>query len=152
MSVYLLYSRRHGCKILSSRPAELGSVKVGGYIIIDGEPCKVVSQDHFKPGKHGSAKVRLVAISLFTGGKKSYVAPAESRVDIPMIDKRSGQVTSIMDGTIQIMDLATFEVLETTKPTPEESAELGGTLVAGVEVEYWAMMGRNRIMRVKGGS
>jgi translation initiation factor 5A len=137
---------------LSSRPAELGSVKVGGYIIIDGEPCKVVNQDHFKPGKHGSAKVRLVAISLFTGGKKSYVAPAESRVDIPMIDKRSGQVTSIMDGTIQIMDLATFEVLETTKPTPEESAELGGTLVAGVEVEYWAMMGRNRIMRVKGGS
>jgi len=127
-------------------------VKVGGYIIIDGEPCRVVSQDHFKPGKHGSAKVRLVAISILTGGKKSYVAPAESRVDIPMIDKRSGQVTSIMDGTIQIMDLATFEVLETPKPTPEEMAELGGSLAAGAEVEYWSMMGRNKIMRVKGGS
>lgn len=135
-----------------SRPAELGSVKVGGYIIIDGEPCRVVSQDHFKPGKHGSAKVRLVAISILTGGKKSYVAPAESRVDIPMIDKRSGQVTSIMDGTVQIMDLATFEVLETPKPTPEEMAELGGSLTAGAEVEYWSMMGRNKIMRVKGGS
>ena len=135
-----------------SRPAELGSVKVGGYIIIDGEPCRVVSQDHFKPGKHGSAKVRLVAISILTGGKKSYVAPAESRVDIPMIDKRSGQVTSIMDGTVQIMDLATFEVLETPKPSPEEMAELGGSLTAGAEVEYWSMMGRNKIMRVKGGS
>jgi len=135
-----------------SRPAELGSVKVGGYIIIDGEPCRVVSQDHFKPGKHGSAKVRLVAISILTGSKKSYVAPAESRVDIPMIDKRSGQVTSIMDGTVQIMDLATFEVLETPKPTPEEMAELGGGLAAGTEVEYWSMMGRNKIMRVKGGS
>jgi len=135
-----------------SRPAELGSVKVGGYIIIDGEPCRVVSQDHFKPGKHGSAKVRLVAISILTGGKKSYVAPAESRVDIPMIDKRSGQVTSIMDGTVQIMDLATFEVLETPKPTPEEMAELGGNLSAGAEVEYWSMMGRNKIMRIKGGS
>jgi translation initiation factor 5A len=135
-----------------SRPAELGSVKVGGYIIIDGEPCRVVNQDHFKPGKHGSAKVRLVAISILTGGKKSYVAPAESRVDIPMIDKRSGQVTSIMDGTVQIMDLATFEVLETPKPTPEEMSELGGNLAAGAEVEYWQMMGRNKIMRVKGGS
>ncbi len=135
-----------------SRPAELGSVKVGGYIIIDGEACRVVSQDHFKPGKHGSAKVRLVAISILTGGKKSYVAPAESRVDIPMIDKRSGQVTSIMDGTVQIMDLATFEVLETPKPNPEEMAELGGGLTAGAEVEYWSMMGRNKIMRVKGGS
>jgi translation initiation factor 5A len=130
----------------------LGSVKVGGYIIIDGEPCRVVSQDHFKPGKHGSAKVRLVAISILTGGKKSYVAPAESRVDIPMIDKRSGQVTSIMDGTVQIMDLATFEVLETPKPTPEEMADLGGNLAPGAEVEYWSMMGRNKIMRVKGGS
>jgi len=112
----------------------------------------VVSREHFKPGKHGSAKVRLVAISLFTGSKKSYVSPAESRVDIPMIDKRSGQVTSIMDNTVQIMDLATFEVLETPKPTPEEMAELSGNLVPGAEVEYWAMMGRNRIMRVKGGS
>ena len=77
---------RHGSLSLS-RPAELGSVKEGSYIIIDGEPCKVVSREHFKPGKHGSAKVRLVAISLFTGSKKSYVSPAESRVDIPMIDK-----------------------------------------------------------------
>ena len=135
-----------------SRPAELGSVKEGSYIIIDGEPCKVVSRDHFKPGKHGSAKIRLVAISLFTGAKKSYVSPAESRIDVPMIDKRSGQVTSIMDGTVQIMDLATFEVLETPKPSAEEMAELNGPLTAGVEVEYWSMMGRNRIMRVKGGS
>ncbi|MDA4126444.1 MAG: translation initiation factor IF-5A [Thaumarchaeota archaeon] len=135
-----------------SRPAELGSVKEGSYIIIDGEPCKVVSRDHFKPGKHGSAKIRLVAISLFTGAKKSYNSPAESRIDIPMIDKRSGQVTSIMDGSVQIMDLATFEVLETPKPSAEEMAELNGPLVAGAEVEYWSMMGRNRIMRVKGGS
>lgn len=135
-----------------SRPAELGSVKEGSYIIIDGEPCKVVSRDHFKPGKHGSAKIRLVAISLFTGAKKSYVSPAESRIDVPMIDKRSGQVTSIMDGTVQIMDLATFEVLETPKPSAEEMAELNGPLTPGAEVEYWSMMGRNRIMRVKGGS
>ena len=111
----------------------------------------MVSREHFKPGKHGSAKVRLVAISLFTGSKKSYVSPAESRVDIPMIDKRAGQVTSITPTTIQIMDLATFEVLETPKPTQEEMAELG-SLAPGAEVEYWSMMGRNRIMRVKGGS
>ena len=135
-----------------SRPADLGSVKEGSYIIIDGEPCKVVSRDHFKPGKHGSAKVRLVAISLFTGGKKSYVSQAESRVDIPMIDKRSGQVTSVMDNSVQLMDLQTFEVFETPKPTAEEMAELGGAIGPGTEVEYWSMLGKNKIMRVKGGS
>ena len=135
-----------------SRPADLGSVKEGSYIILDGEPCRVVSREHFKPGKHGSAKVRLVAISIFTGSKKSYVSPAESRVDIPMIDKRSGQITSVMDSAVQVMDLATFEVFETPKPTPEEMAELNGKLEPGVEVEYWAVMGRNKIMRIKGGA
>jgi translation initiation factor 5A len=133
-----------------SRPADLGSVKEGSYIILDGEPCKVVSREHFKPGKHGSAKVRLVAISIFTGSKKSHVSPAESRVDIPMIDKRSGQITSVMDSAVQIMDLSTFEVFETPKPTPEEMAELNGRLEPGVEVEYWSMLGRNKIMRIKG--
>jgi translation initiation factor 5A len=135
-----------------SRPADLGSVKEGSYIILDDEPCKVVSREHFKPGKHGSAKVRLVAISLFTGSKKSYVAPAESRVDIPMIDKRSGQITSVMPDAVQLMDMETFEVFESPKPTGEEMAELGGRLEAGMEVEYWTMLGRKKIMRVKGGS
>ncbi|QQG48372.1 MAG: translation initiation factor IF-5A [archaeon] len=137
---------------MSTRPADLGSVKEGSYIVIDGEPCKVVSREHFKPGKHGSAKVRLVAISIFTGSKKSYVSPAESRVDIPMIDKRSGQVTSVLNNSVQLMDLETFEVFETPKPVGEEMTELGGNLSAGMEVEYWQMMGRNKIMRVKGGS
>ncbi|HYC26978.1 MAG TPA: translation initiation factor IF-5A [Nitrososphaerales archaeon] len=135
-----------------SRPADLGSVKEGSYIIIDGEPCKVVSREHFKPGKHGSAKVRLVAISIFTGSKKSYVSPAESRVDIPMIDKRSGQVTSVLNDSVQLMDLETFEVFETPKPNPEEMAELGGKLEPGMDIEYWDMLGRKKIMRVKGGS
>ncbi len=135
-----------------SRPADLGSVKEGSYIILDGEPCRVVSREHFKPGKHGSAKVRLVAISIFTGSKKSYVSPAESRVDIPMIDKRSGQVTSVMNDSVQLMDLENFEVFETPKPTPEEMSELGGRLEPGMEIEYWSMLGRKKIMRVKGGS
>jgi translation initiation factor 5A len=134
-----------------SRPADLGSVKEGSYIILDDEPCRVVSREHFKPGKHGSAKVRLVAISLFTGSKKSYVAPAESRVDIPMIDKRSGQITSVMPDAVQLMDMETFEVFESPKPTGEEMADLGGRLEAGMEVEYWTMLGRKKIMRVKGG-
>ena len=133
-----------------SRPADLGSVKEGSYIILDGEPCRVVSREHFKPGKHGAAKVRLVALSIFTGSKKSYVSPAESRVDIPMIDKRSGQITSVTDNSVQLMDLETFQVFESPRPTPDEMAELNGTIGPGVEVEYWSVMGRNKIMRVKG--
>lgn len=47
--------------LLSTRPGELGSLKPGNLVIIDGEPCKVVSIEKSKPGKHGSAKARVVA-------------------------------------------------------------------------------------------
>jgi translation initiation factor 5A len=134
-----------------SKPADLGSVKEGSYVILDGEPCRVVELEKSKPGKHGSAKVRLVGISIFTGSKKSYVSPAESRIEIPMIDKRSGQIISVMDNSVQVMDLQTFEVFETPKPSDEEMSQLGGQLSPGVEVEYWSVMGRNKIMRIKGG-
>ncbi len=132
-----------------SKPADLGSVKEGSYIILEGEPCRVVEVEKSKPGKHGSAKCRITAISIFTGSKKSYVSPAESRIEIPLIDKRSGQIISTTQNTVQVMDLQTFEVFET--PTPPES-EVGGTLSSGAEVEYWTVMGRNKIMRVKGGT
>ena len=33
-----------------SKPAELGSVKVGRYILLEGEPCKVVEFEKSKPG------------------------------------------------------------------------------------------------------
>ena len=77
-----------------SRPVDLGSLKEGSYIIIDNEPCKIVEVEKSKPGKHGSAKVRLTAISVFTGSKKSLIGTVDTHVEVPMIDKRSAQIVS----------------------------------------------------------
>ena len=38
-----------------SKPASLSDVKIGSYIIIDGEPCRIIDYDKSKQGKHGSA-------------------------------------------------------------------------------------------------
>lgn len=130
-----------------SRPADLGSVKEGSYVIIDGEPCRVVEVEKSKPGKHGSAKVRLTAVSVFTTSKKSSIGTAETHIDIPMIDKRSGQIVSATPTSLQLMDLQTFEVFETPVPTEPEFA---GKLQPGTEVEYWSVMDRKKIMRIKG--
>ena len=129
-----------------SRPADLGSIKEGSYIVIDGEPCRVVQVDKSKPGKHGSAKVRLVAINIFTGAKKSYVGPADSRVEIPIIDKRAGQVIAVTPNMIQLMDLETYETFE----VENVGKEIREKLQSGVEVEYWKVLGKTKIMRVKG--
>ena len=129
-----------------SHPADLGSVKEGSYVIIDDEACKVVQSDKSKPGKHGSAKIRLAAMGIFTGSKKSYVGPSSSKVDIPNIDKRSGQVIAVTPTSTQIMDLENYSNFETSSIEEEIKAKLQ----PGVEVEYWVVMGKTKVVRVKG--
>lgn len=125
---------------------DLGSLKVGSYIMIDGEPCRIVSYDHSKPGKHGSAKARVAAIGVFDGSRHSLVSPVSANVEVPLIDKRNGQVISISDKMLQIMDLETFEVFETSSVEDE----IRGKIRQGGEVEYWKVMDRVKIARVKG--
>ena len=129
-----------------SRPAELGSLRVGSYIVIDGEPCRIVELTKSKPGKHGSAKARIVAIGVFDGVKRSLVGPVDSQVEVPIVEKRSGQVLAIVPTGVQLMDLETYEIFEA--PMPEEEA-LKEKLEPGVEVEYWRILGRAKIMRMK---
>ena len=125
---------------------DLGSLKVGSYIMIDGEPCRIVSYDHSKPGKHGSAKARVAAMGVFDGSRHSLVSPVSANVEFPLIDKRNGQVISISDRMLQIMDLETFEVFETSSVEDE----IRDKIRQGGEVEYWKVMERVKIARVKG--
>lgn len=129
-----------------SKPVDVGSLRVGGYIIVDNEPCRIVDITKSKPGKHGSAKARIVAIGIFDGVKRSIVKPVDSNVEVPIIDKRSGQIFAVSPSGIQIMDLETYEYLDA--PYPEEE-ELKAKLTPGVEVEYWRIMGRVKIVRTK---
>jgi len=130
-----------------SKPVELGSIKVGSYVMVEGEPCRIVDYAKSKPGKHGSAKARVVAIGVFDNVKRTFVKPVDSQVEVPIIEKRSGQVLAKLPSTVQLMDLETYEVLES--PYPEDE-DLKGRLASGVEVEYWRILGRTKIMRTKG--
>lgn len=130
-----------------SRPASVGSLKVGRHLVIDDEAYKIVSLEKSKPGKHGSAKARIVAINVFDDTKKSIVSPVDARVDIPIIEKRSAQVLSLESENVQLMDLESYEVFYTLIP-PEE--DLRTRVDLNAEVEYWTVLGRRKIIRVKG--
>lgn len=134
-----------------SKPVDLGSLKIGSYILLPvsdqptGEPCKISEYDTSKPGKHGAAKARIVGVGVFDGQKRPHVGPVSMQVHVPLIDKRTGQIISIIGDTIQIMDSETFETIDIT--LIEE--ELEGKLVNDQNVEYWKVMDRTKIMRVK---
>ncbi len=123
--------------------AEIRTLKVNRYIIIDDEPCKIVGLSTSKPGKHGEAKARIEAIGIFDGQKRSIVKPVKHKVHVPIIDKRTAQVLALMDDNVQLMDLETYETFE--MPIPDEYK---GQLETGKEIQYLQALGRKKITRV----
>ena len=128
--------------------AEVRTLRVNRYLIIDDEPCKIMAISTSKPGKHGEAKARIEAVGVFDGQKRSIVHPVKHKLHVPMIDKRNAQVLSLVGkDSVQLMDLENYEMTEA--PYPEDEG-LKNKLASGIEVEYWQILGRTRITRTKG--
>lgn len=123
--------------------SELRHLKVGNYILIDDVPHKIVEFSTSKPGKHGEAKARIVAISIFEGTKKSIVHPVKHKVQVPNIDRRQAQVISIMGDEVQLMDMETYETFNL--PIPDEYKD---KLEAGAQIQYMVAMDRKMIIKV----
>ena len=129
---------------MSKKVLEVKTLKVGKYVIIDGEASKITSIQTSSPGKHGAAKARVEAMGIFDNQKRNFVKPVDSKCDVPMIDKRLGQVLALMGDDVQLMDLETYETFEI--PIPDE---LKGKLNEGSEVDYIMAMGKKKVMRIK---
>ena len=135
-----------------SKPADLGSLKIGSYILLPvsdqptGEPCRISEYDTSKPGKHGSAKARIVGVGVFDNQKRPHVGPVSMQIHVPLIDKRTGQVISMSGDITQIMDSETFETIDVIMIDDE----IKGKIENGQNVEYWKVMSRTKIMRIKG--
>jgi translation initiation factor 5A len=125
-------------KIISATEA-----KTGTNIIVDGVPCVVKSMDVSKTGKHGHAKCRFEAVPLISGSKKVFVIPGHDRLEVPVVDKRKGQVLSKADGKANIMDLESFETLDIVVPEQDvfDSLEENGNC------EYWDVEGEKIVKR-----
>ena len=122
---------------------EVRELKENKYILIDEEPCKIVEITTSKPGKHGEAKARIVAIGIFDGQKRSVVYPTKHKVKVPIIEKKAAQILSISQSEGLFMDMETFEQFNI--PIPDEFKDRAKS---GVEVEYWESMGKRKLMRV----
>ncbi len=132
---------------MSTKYVEVGELKEGSYIVIDGEPCRVVEIEKSKTGKHGSAKARVVAVGLFDNVKRTLSVPVDTQVEVPIIEKFTAQVLSISGDTIQLMDMRDYKTIEVPMKYVEEEAR--GKLASGVEVEVWQILDRYKITRVK---
>jgi translation initiation factor 5A len=129
---------------MSKKVVEVKTLKVGKYVILDGEASKITSIQTSSPGKHGAAKARVEAVGIFDNQKRTLVKPVDSKIDIPIIDKRAAQVLAIMGSDIQLMDMEDYDTFEV--PIPDE---LRDQLLEGAEVDYIIAMGNKKLMRIK---
>jgi translation initiation factor 5A len=128
---------------MSWTQAEVRELKEGRYVVIDDEPCKILSIQMSKPGKHGEAKARIDAVGLFDEKKRSIVHPVTHKVQVPMIDKRKAQILAIAGKEVQLMDLENFENFSLAI-----TEEFEGQLHPGEEVMYMIALSRRKITKV----
>ncbi len=119
---------------------EVRTLKVGRYVALEENAYKILGMTKSKPGKHGGAKARIELEDIFSGQKRSHVAPVTDSIHVPLIEKGSAIITHIEGAEIHAMDNKTFETLI----LPQEE---GMSLDAGGEILWMEAMGRYKIIR-----
>merc|ERR1711881_809427 len=81
-----------------TQPMEAGQIRKGGFIMIKGNPCKVVDVSTSKTGKHGHAKCHFVATNIFTGKKQEELCPSTHNAEVPFVKRLEYQVMDTGEG------------------------------------------------------
>mmetsp|Transcript_41292 Transcript_41292/g.50224 ORF Transcript_41292/g.50224 Transcript_41292/m.50224 type:complete len:160 (+) Transcript_41292:92-571(+) len=98
-------------------PMEAGQIKKGGYMMIKGKPCKVLSISVSKTGKHGHAKCNFLATDIFTGKKYEDMIPSTHGTTVPIVNRSDWELIDIEGDEVTLMDEGGNQKTDLNLPT-----------------------------------
>lgn len=84
-------------------PIQCSALRKGGFVVIKSRPCKIIDMSTSKTGKHGHAKVHLVATDIFTNKKLEDLSPSTHNMEVPFVKRTEFQLLDIDDGFLNLM-------------------------------------------------
>ncbi|KAJ5412314.1 uncharacterized protein N7487_006673 [Penicillium crustosum] len=85
-------------------PMQCSALRKNGHVVIKNRPCKIIDMSTSKTGKHGHAKVHLIATDIFTGKKLEDLSPSTHNMDVPHVIRKEYQLLDITeDGFMSLM-------------------------------------------------
>merc|ERR1711977_195574 len=84
-------------------PMQCSALRKNGFVVIKNRPCKIVDMSTSKTGKHGHAKVHLVAIDIFTGKKLEDTSPSTHNMEVPNVFKNEYPLMNIDDNFLTLL-------------------------------------------------
>ncbi len=99
---------------------QVRELQEGSYVMMDEVPCEISAYSTAKPGKHGSAKARIEGRGVFDDKKQSLSQPVDAKVWVPIIQRKQGQIVSVEEDEVQVMDLETYDTFTMLSPDDEE--------------------------------
>ena len=124
---------------MGTYPVQASALRVGGYVVIHGAPCRVVMAHTSKNGKHGHAKTTYEGVDIFTRQRHEDSCPARDKVLVPEVGRFEGQVVGVDDGYVTLLldDGTTRSDLRVPSGSVGDKLvnqfESGVTVIAGVQ-------------------
>lgn len=100
-------------------PMQCSALRKNGHVMVKDHPCKIVEMSTSKTGKHGHAKVHLVALDIFTGKKYEDICPSTHNMNVPRVIRKEYQVIDISDEDFVSLLQDSGETKEDLKLDPE---------------------------------